>query len=216
VNDLIQKDKELVVFLNSFNSIFFDNFCLFVTKQIHWTPIFLLFFYLLYRKIGWKKLGIALLFISFILMVCDQTTNLFKFSFERLRPINDLDIKDNLRVLIRRSSYSFFSGHASNSMATTLFLFLIFRKHYKYGFLLFLFPLIFAYSRVHLALHFPSDILAGYFFGTIVGLFFYLLYKKYNSDNFKNKNKFLILTTVFVLLYFVILKFSSLKFQVKN
>jgi len=207
VNDLIQKDKELVVFLNSFDSIFFDNFCLFVTRQIHWIPIFLFFFYLLYIKIGWKKLGIVLLFISFILMVCDQTTNLFKFSFERLRPINDLDIKDNLRVLIRRNSYSFFSGHASNSMATTLFLFLIFRKHYKYGFLLFLFPLIFAYSRVHLALHFPSDILAGYFFGTIVGLFFYLLYKKYNSDNFENKNKFLILTTVFVLLYFVIFKF---------
>jgi len=206
MNEIIQKDKELLVFLNNFNSKVLDNFCLFITNQFYLIPIFLIFFYFLYIKIGWRDLGVVLLFLSLILMVCDQTTNLCKFGFERLRPINDLEIKDNLRVFIRRSSYSFFSGHASNSMATTLFLFFIFRKYYKYGFLLFLFPLIFAYSRVHLALHFPSDIIVGYFFGIIVGVVFYLLYKKYNSDDFEGKNKFLILTTVFVLLYFIVCK----------
>jgi len=202
MNKILQKDKELLVFLNSFDWKYLDVFFLFITKQIHWIPIFLFVFYLLWKKIGWRYLGISLLFLAMILMVCDQTTNLFKFGFERLRPINDIEIKDNLRILLTRSSYSFFSGHASNSMATTLFLFLIFRKHYKYGFLLFLFPLIFAYSRIHLALHFPSDILVGYFFGTIIGVIFYYLHKKYFSVSVKNK--YLIRIVIPVLLYFIL------------
>jgi len=204
MNEILQKDKELLVFLNNFDLKYIDTFFLFVTKQIHWTPIFLFVFYLLWKKIGWRGLGVSLLFVAMILMVCDQTTNLFKFGFERLRPINDSEIKDNLRILITRNSYSFFSGHASNSMATTLFLFLIFRNYYKYGFLLFLFPLIFAYSRIHLALHFPSDIIVGYFFGMTIGVIFYYLYKKYYSVS--AKNNYLIITTTLVLLYFILCK----------
>jgi len=204
MNEILQKDKELLVFLNSFDSKYLDDFFLFITKQIHWTPVFMLVFYLLWKKIGWRYLAISLLFIAMILMVCDQTTNLFKFGFERLRPINDIEIKDSLRILITRSSYSFFSGHASNSMATTLFLFFIFRNYYKYGFLLFLFPLIFAYSRIHLALHFPSDILFGYFFGMIIGFVFYYLYKKYFSVS--AKKTYLTIITTFVLLYFILCK----------
>ncbi len=41
-------------------------------------------------------------------------------------------------------------------MATTVFVSLIFKKYYRYAFLLFLFPLIFAYSRIYLGMHFPA------------------------------------------------------------
>ncbi|HBI02186.1 MAG TPA: phosphatase PAP2 family protein, partial [Flavobacterium sp.] len=67
--------------------------------------------------------------------------------------------------------------HASNSMATTTFIFFLFRKHFKYLFLLFLFPLIFAYSRIYLGLHFPADIISGYIFGIFTGTLFYRIYK---------------------------------------
>jgi|SRR5690554_1164062 len=206
MEDIILKDKELLVYLNNLGSETFDPFWLFITNQFYLAPIFLFVFYLLWKKIGWKQLGIVILFIVLIIMVCDQTTNLFKYGFERLRPVNDLDIKDNLRIMITRKSFSFFSGHASNSMATTFFLFLIFRKYYKYAFLLFLFPLVFAYSRIYLALHFPSDILTGYLFGILTGTVFYFLYKRYNNAALEQKNKFLILITVLVLVYFAICK----------
>jgi undecaprenyl-diphosphatase len=101
----------------------------------------------------------------------------FNFSFERLRPCSDPSLEGQMREVLSRKSFSFFSGHASNSMATSTFIFLLFRKHFKYAFLLFLFPLIFAYSRIYLGLHFPGDILTGYLFGLFLGTFFYRLYK---------------------------------------
>lgn len=203
MNDIITFDKQLLVYLNNLGSESFDGFWLFVTNQFNLTPFFLLIFYLLYKKIGWRELLSVLLFIALIIMVCDQTTNLFKYSFQRLRPINDPEIQGSLRILKTSSSYSFFSGHSSNSMATTVFLFMIFRKYFKYAFLLFLFPLIFAYTRIYLGLHFPTDILTGYSFGILTGLFFYVVYKKYTSEDPPNAKTTLLITTNAVVLYFI-------------
>lgn len=202
MEDIISYDKQLLVYLNNLGSESFDWFWLLITNQFYLAPIFLYIFYLLWKKIGWKNLWMVLLFIALIIMVCDQTTNLFKYTFQRLRPVNDLEIKESLRILISRKSFSFFSGHASNSMATTLFMFLIFRKYYRYAFLLFLFPLVFAYSRIYLGLHFPTDILTGYFVGAIVGSFFYFIYKKANSETLEQKKSTILIASFTVLLYF--------------
>jgi undecaprenyl-diphosphatase len=184
LEQLISLDKELFLFLNGLGSESFDEFWKIITKQINWAPFILAVFYLIQRKIGWKNFGIAILFLVVLIAFTDQITNLFKYSFERLRPCNDTDVNGIARIVIHRNSFSFFSGHASNSMATTTFIFLLLRKHYKFTFLLFLFPLIFAFSRIYLGLHFPSDILVGYLFGATFGFGFYKLYaflgRKYN------------------------------------
>jgi undecaprenyl-diphosphatase len=184
LEELISLDKELFLFLNGLGSEAYDEFWKLITKQINWAPFILAVFYLIQRKIGWKNFGIAILFLVVLIAFTDQITNLFKYSFERLRPCNDTDVNGIARIVIHRNSFSFFSGHASNSMATTTFIFLLLRKHYKFTFLLFLFPLIFAFSRIYLGLHFPSDILVGYLFGATFGFGFYKLYaflgRKYN------------------------------------
>ena len=184
MEELISLDKELFLFLNGLGSEAYDEFWKLITKQINWAPFILAVFYLIQRKIGWKNFGIAILFLVVLIAFTDQITNLFKYSFERLRPCNDTDVNGIARIVIHRNSFSFFSGHASNSMATTTFIFLLLRKHYKFTFLLFLFPLIFAFSRIYLGLHFPSDILVGYLFGATFGFGFYKLYaflgRKYN------------------------------------
>lgn len=176
---IIAIDKDLLVFLNGLGSEFFDGFWLTITVQEYWTPYFLLIFYFLAKKIGWKNFLIALVFIALLILVSDQTSNLFKNHFQRLRPCNDLDLKNIIRIVKPSDSYSFFSGHATNSMATTVFVFLIIRRYYKYALLLFLFPLIFAFSRIYLGLHFPTDILTGYAFGATFGFVFYKIYQKY-------------------------------------
>lgn len=184
MEQLIELDKELLLFLNNLGSEQWDGFWLFVTKQFYWSPLFAIIFYFLIKKIGWKNFGLVVVFLSLLILVTDQMTNLFKFSFERLRPCNDPSVNDYIRVVLERKSFSFFSGHASNSMASTVFIFLIIQKYYKHSYLLFLFPFIFAYSRIYLGLHFPADILTGYLFGIFTGTLFYRIYTYFQQKYF--------------------------------
>ena len=180
---LLQLDVQLLVFLNSLGSTTYDGLWLFITKQSNWTPFFLVLLYLVFKKIGVKSTLYLLLFVTLLLVVTDQTTNLFKVTFQRLRPCNNPEINSIIRLVKASNSFSFFSGHAANSMATMTFLFLILKKQYRYAFLIFLFPLIFAYSRIYLGLHYPLDILTGYLFGATFGIVTYKLYQKYILKN---------------------------------
>ena len=178
---IITIDKDLLVYLNSLGSPTYDNLWLIITKQAYCTPFFLFLAYLFYKKIGLKNLGIVILFIAVILLCCNTSVEFFKETFKRLRPCNDPEIKDIIRIVHQSDSYSFFSGHASNSMATMMFLFFILKKYYKYAILIFLYPLIFAYSRIYLGVHFPTDILTGYAFGALFAIIFYKLYQLFNK-----------------------------------
>jgi undecaprenyl-diphosphatase len=173
LDQLIAFDKQLFVFLNGLGSKSYDALWLVITKQIYWAPLFLVVFVILQKKIGWKQLGILLLFIAFMILVSDQTANFFKVTFQRLRPCNDPEIMDVIRIVKASKTFGFFSAHASSSMASTILVFLLFKKHFKYPVLLFLFPIVFAYSRIYLGVHFPLDILAGYAVGIIYAFLFF-------------------------------------------
>jgi undecaprenyl-diphosphatase len=173
---ILALDTQLFIYLNSLGSETYDGLWLIITKQVNWIPFFLLLFYLIYKKLGIKQTGYLLLFIAFLLLTTDQITNLFKYTFQRPRPCNNPEINTIIRVVQVRTSFSFFSGHAANTMAVAIFLYLNFKKQFKYFGLLFLWPLIFAYSRIYLGLHYPLDILSGYLCGLITG---YLMYKVY-------------------------------------
>jgi undecaprenyl-diphosphatase len=179
-------DIQLFVYLNSLGSENFDSFWLFITKQVNWIPLFILLLYVVYKKIGIKQTLYLLLFIAVLITITDQTTNLFKNGFQRLRPCNNPEIKSFIRIVQVRNSYSFFSGHAANTMAVATFLYLNFKKRFSYFALIFLWPLIFAYSRIYLGLHYPLDIVCGYLCGFIFGFLMYKAYiivqKKYFSQ----------------------------------
>lgn len=169
-------DRDLFVYLNSLGSETFDPFWEVITKQIYWTPIFLFIAYLTYKKFGWKQTLLVVGMIAVLIALTDQTTNLIKYTVQRLRPCNNPEIADIIRAVVKRKSFSFVSGHASNSMAAAFFLFSVLRPYYKYMGFIFLWPLIFAYSRIYLGLHYPGDILAGYCFGILTGFLVLKLY----------------------------------------
>lgn len=174
---ILDLDTQLFVYLNSLGSETYDGLWLIITKQVNWIPFFLLLFYLIYTKIGLKQTGYLLLFVALLLLVTDQITNLFKYSFQRARPCNNPDINTFIRVVQARTSFSFFSGHAANTMAVATFLYLIFKNQFKYFGFLFLWPLVFAYSRIYLGLHYPIDILTGYLVGFLLGFGMFKFYQ---------------------------------------
>lgn len=173
---ILALDTQLFVYLNGLGSETYDGLWLIITKQYNWIPFFLLLFYLIYKKLEIKQTLYLMLFVAVLITATDQITNLAKYSFQRLRPCNNSEINTFIRIVQSRSSFSFFSGHAASTMAVATFLYLIFKKQFTYFGLLFLWPLIFAYSRIYLGLHYPLDILAGYLFGFITG---FLMYKAY-------------------------------------
>ncbi len=184
LDKILSIDEKLFVYLNSLGSETYDGLWLIITKQTSWTPLFLLLLFLIFKELGIKKTLHLLLFIAVLLLFTDQITNLFKNGFQRLRPCNNPEINSIIRIVQSRKSFSFFSGHAANTMAISTFLFLIFKKNFNYLWLLFLWPLIFAYSRIYLGLHYPLDILCGYVFGAISGFLMFKLYRISENRNF--------------------------------
>jgi undecaprenyl-diphosphatase len=173
---ILALDTKLFVYLNGLGSETYDGLWLLITKQFNWIPFFVLLLYVLFKKIGLKQSLYLLVFIAILITLTDQTANLFKNGFQRLRPCNNLDIKDTIRIVKASDTFSFFSGHAANTMAVATFLFLNFRKKIRYFGFLFLWPLVFAYSRIYLGLHYPLDILCGYLCGLILGSVMYKVY----------------------------------------
>ena len=76
-------DTDLFIYLNSLGSEPYDAFWLFITKQTNWTPLFLLFLYLIYKKLGTKQTLYLLLFVAVLVTFTDQTTNFVKNTFQR-------------------------------------------------------------------------------------------------------------------------------------
>lgn len=182
---IIQKDKELLVFLNGLGSEQWDAFWLLVTNQLNWAPLFLFIFYLIIKSYGWKRGGCMILSMILLVAFSDQFTNLIKNNIERLRPNNDPEIMDSLRLFINPQSYSFMSGHATTSTFFTVYVILLLKENFKkYIYFLLIFPLLFSYSRLYLGVHFPLDIFVGISIGTILANLYYYLYKKVDNKLF--------------------------------
>ena len=94
---------------------------------------------------------------------------ILKEGIARLRPCHVLP---DLEMIIRCSnSFSFPSNHASNTFAAATLISLCFRNT---TFLAIAFALLVCYSRVYLKVHYPSDILGGAIYGSLIG---YLCYR---------------------------------------
>jgi len=175
INNLIQYDKKLLVFLNGLGNENWDSFWMFITTPINWTPLFLLFFYLVFKTFGWKKGLIFIIITALMAGFSDQLTVFIKDFVGRLRPNRDPELRDIIRLLKDNKSFSFVSGHATTSTAVSLLMHLTLKKYYKYTILFFIWPILFAYSRIYIGVHFPIDVTVGALLGLLIGYFFYQL-----------------------------------------
>lgn len=187
---LINKDIELLIFLNNLGTAQWDGFWLFVTNKFTAIPLYVLILYFCFKFFGVKKTIVIVVLIALLITVSDQTSNAFKYGFKRLRPCRDESILHLIR-LVKSScgGFSYFSAHAANSMAVAVYFGLLLKNKLKYLLpILLLWALIVAYSRVYLGMHFPLDILTGILFGSFYGFIFYsivkFIFKKYFKNSF--------------------------------
>ena len=184
---VLQADREALIFLNNLGSDFWDPLWLGITDQKNWAPLFLLIIFLLFKSFGWKKALFILLVMIVLVAFSDQFTNLIKNTFERLRPNRNPNINHLLRRSINPRGFSFMSGHATTSTFFTVFTLLVFRNRYKYIYFMLIFPLVFAYSRLYLGVHFPIDIFVGFLIGTSFAILYYKLFSIIYQKIFKEK-----------------------------
>ncbi|MCB0450542.1 MAG: phosphatase PAP2 family protein [Confluentibacter sp.] len=183
IEQLLQYDTKLFLFLNNLGSPTWDAFWVVVTYRFTFIPLYVFLLYLLYKKYGLKSLLIFVVVIAVMITFTDQITNVFKRAFERTRPCGVNELANNIRFVVGHcGKYGFFSGHASNSMATAVFAGLMLRPYYKnLIFILLFWSAMVAYSRIYVGVHYPLDILCGFMFGAFSGYLFYRVANYFNG-----------------------------------
>ena len=127
---------------------------------------------------------LILLAIALVITLCDQfASHLCKPIFTRFRPTHHPDFMYLVKTVsgYRGGLYGFISSHAANAFGFATLMALVMRDK-LFGWTIFFWAILTAYTRVYLGVHFISDIVPG----AIIGVFFgYLVYRIYSFSRSK-------------------------------
>ena len=179
---LDQIDKWLFIQINNYQSnSFFDSIMPYLRVSYYWAPLYLfllVFFTTNYKGRGWWW---AVLFLCTVSLTDIVSSRVFKEAFERLRPCQDADFFEHVRLLVSRCpvGYSFTSSHAANHFGMAAFFFFTTRKIFKkWAWVGFLWAFVVSYSQVYVGVHYPFDILGGAAIGVLFGSFMAMFFNK--------------------------------------
>src|SRR5688572_13477021 len=168
MESLIELDKELLIYLNSFHVSWLDQLMLFITQTFVWLPLYIILLYIIvidYKKDFW----IVLIAITVTILLTDGiTSGIMKPYFERLRPSREPSLEGLIHLVLDHNGkvykggmYGFASSHAANTFGTATFFFLLLRQTRKWVWILFVWAILMTYTRIYLGVHYPGDILVG-------------------------------------------------------
>ena len=188
--EILKLDSKLLIYLNNLGVPRFDTFWLSLSKIeaniLMYLFLICLFFYIQKPRLKFLNVLYLIFVIAIMITITDQGANLFKDSFQRLRPCFDETVRDSIRLVKDNcgGKYGFFSAHASNSFSLAIFFGLLFRDRIRYVILITLvYASFISYSRIYLGVHFPIDIIFGSLFGLFIGFsvykFVYLKFLKF-------------------------------------
>lgn len=172
-------DTQLFLYLNSLHVEWLDQLMALLTGRWIWIPFYIALSMMIYFRVGFQKMLIALVLIGLAIVVTDQIcASVIRPYVARLRPANiDSPISDMVHIVngYRGGQYGFPSCHASNTFCLAAFMSLLLKRKWITAMMI-SWALFQCYTRIYLGLHYPGDILAGAIVGSLIGSSFYLIY----------------------------------------
>lgn len=177
MDSLVFLDKELTLFMNSFNNSYFDLFFYQYTSTMIWIPFYVVLAWLIFSRQNIQGI-VTIFFIGMLILAADQiASGIFKPLIERLRPSHDETLQYMIHLVNDRRGgmFGFMSSHAANTFALATFVSLIIRNKFV-SFTMLTWAFLNAYSRLYLGLHFIGDLLCGAILGVILAIIAYQIY----------------------------------------
>ena len=191
MEELIQLDKQLLLWFNGSDSLFLDGLVNTLTTATTWIPLYLgLFYMVLKNNDNVQKVLLILGCAGLCVLLAGSLNDLFiKPAVARWRPSRDQDIAMLVDVVngYRGGRYGFFSSHAANTFSIAIFFTLLVRSRVL-SIAMILWSLLNCWTRLYLGVHFPGDILCGLLWGGAVGTGIWFLhqyvYQKINTKDY--------------------------------
>ena len=176
---LYAADKTLLMVFNGSHCPIVDRLAVTLTCGYMWIPLYIALLLLVinnHKTVAQISLVIGMAVLTIVLSE-GMADLIVKPLVARLRPIHDTLMQDSVQIVnnYRAEGYSFFSAHASNTMAV---FFSLLVKDRLFACTLIVWALVNSWTRLYLGVHYPSDIIVGVVWGSVSGLFAYTIYNK--------------------------------------
>ncbi len=177
---MLKLDREIFRLINGdLTSSFLDMLMPFVSEKFNFAGAIIIAVLLVF-VLGKRRDRWGLLILVAVVLLSDLASNVLKNIIMRTRPCNAFEVR---LLLGCGGSFSMPSAHATNIFAAMVFLTARYRKLFP----LFLFIAVtVSYSRVYVGVHYPLDVVAGAFLGSVIAITASQAEKRF-AKGFKNK-----------------------------